>query len=805
MRLKTIEVAGFRAFNDPQELNLDSDLVIVSGDNHTGKTSLAEAIEWLLCGYTLRCERGKEYSKTEYADIYRNVHFPEGQSPYVQLTAVHEGRNMTLRRELLTHEASQAYLDGSRVADFSMLGYSETGSRPVIAQHALRDFIDTRPKTRREILSYVLGLDGLLKLQSNLQETHTELTRRKDQQSTVYNNLAARLGTLPALAALASHLQEGAITEGRAELIDQARTLAGEPSPEDSHLSFRLSEVETHIRARVINAPKYHVDEVIPAQAEALLERIRRFVIAVESAIGSLAALARGTEPAYDKRKESFLALGIELVDPLHPRTCPFCGEETLTEETIGQHASIIQSHAEEAKAQADSEAQILDLAPEYQAISNEVSAILPRLPSGQDLQRIRATLDGKHELEKYDFVRDDMSLNLDSWHSLDQETTGSLSSLREHPARKTVEGALTQCQGLVSRLEGVVATLLLCRSSYYRQWVDVRPLIEAAIATDAQVKQVSLLRDMLDAWPQVAAGLRYRAIETKFSGLEAALRTYTAKKQQERLEEKEHEIREWYELLNPDEDVTFGRISVTKTSLGLKGYSFGTEIEAPPNFSQSQINCLGLAVYLIQATSSGDMGFILLDDPVQSMDDTHSERLKADILDRLLDSGHQVILLSHLHTWAEGISTHHRWRFPDRIEFAGYSRTGPVIEEKPPALWDFIDQAREYQAGNAERRRLASGCVRRALERVVKLLYMQAQGTLPTKYRDASFPILQRDLLPKCSQLSPREADGIRSSYEFVVSHPHDDMIVEPPSAEQLEPHISRLYQLCEKHVLFA
>ena len=82
-------------------------------------------------------------------------------------------------------------------------------------------------------------------------------------------------------------------------------------------------------------------------------------------------------------------------------------------------------------------------------------------------------------------------------------------------------------------------------------------------------------------------------------------------------------------------------------------------------------------------------------------------------------------------------------------------------------------------------------------------MLYQQATGSLPAGYRDVSFPRLKQDLLPKCDQLSPEEADGIRATYNFVVSYPHDDMTVEPPASEQLQPHISRLEQLCKKYNL--
>ena len=61
----------------------------------------------------------------------------------------------------------------------------------------------------------------------------------------------------------------------------------------------------------------------------------------------------------------------------------------------------------------------------------------------------------------------------------------------------------------------------------------------------------------------------------------------------------------------------------------------------------------------------------------------------------------------------------------------------------------------------------------------------------------------LRGKLLPKCGQLSPPDADGVRATYGFVVSYPHDDMTVEPPTTEQLQPHISRLEELCNKYNL--
>lgn len=54
MRLKSLSICGFRGFNDPQTLDLSDPMVIFEGPNGSGKTSIGEAMEWLLYGRTLK-------------------------------------------------------------------------------------------------------------------------------------------------------------------------------------------------------------------------------------------------------------------------------------------------------------------------------------------------------------------------------------------------------------------------------------------------------------------------------------------------------------------------------------------------------------------------------------------------------------------------------------------------------------------------------------------------------------------------------------------------------------------------------
>ena len=50
MRLKSVELSGFRGFSKPMKIGLDADAVILVGANGRGKTCLLDSILWALSG-----------------------------------------------------------------------------------------------------------------------------------------------------------------------------------------------------------------------------------------------------------------------------------------------------------------------------------------------------------------------------------------------------------------------------------------------------------------------------------------------------------------------------------------------------------------------------------------------------------------------------------------------------------------------------------------------------------------------------------------------------------------------------------
>ena len=64
--IKSLTVRHFRGFNDEITLPLEGSAVIVAGANGRGKTSLFDAIQWLMLGQIPRLEKLKLHAAEEH-------------------------------------------------------------------------------------------------------------------------------------------------------------------------------------------------------------------------------------------------------------------------------------------------------------------------------------------------------------------------------------------------------------------------------------------------------------------------------------------------------------------------------------------------------------------------------------------------------------------------------------------------------------------------------------------------------------------------------------------------------------------
>ncbi|WP_292237756.1 hypothetical protein, partial [Mesorhizobium sp.] len=168
--------------------------------------------------------------------------------------------------------------------------------------------------------------------------------------------------------------------------------------------------------------------------------------------------------------------------------------------------------------------------------------------------------------------------------------------------------------------------------------------------------------------------------------------------------------IQIWWERLRPDEPIFFSAVQPrkgAKRTIDFKaGLSTSPDRTAPKLrdviaiFSQSQLHCLGLSLFLARAEHEGT-GFIVLDDPVLSSDEDYRVHFNSTVLTELLALPMQVIVLTQDHDTWEELETRYRHIGISTAQL--YIETpvdGTIIENTSDALLAKINRAKSLARG---------------------------------------------------------------------------------------------------------
>ncbi len=176
--LKSLHIEAFRGFNDAIDVDLDASAIVLWGANGRGKTSLTDAIQWLLLGHiprlrSLRSKTTEEYIVNRYAEA-------EGKRALVRALVTLSGGHEALISRDGDRRGSvlEVHLDGETiVGDKAEQRLCEMICGPALApaeidrymfsmallqQDVVRAFIaDDSGDSRYTLLSRLLGLETL--------------------------------------------------------------------------------------------------------------------------------------------------------------------------------------------------------------------------------------------------------------------------------------------------------------------------------------------------------------------------------------------------------------------------------------------------------------------------------------------------------------------------------------------------------------------------------------------------------------------------------------------------------------------
>lgn len=812
MRLHSLTISNFRGFGPAVEpINLNSDLVLLYGPNGHGKTSLAEAIEWLFYGTTKRRVRGEDFSKAEYANTFANAH---GDKPTEVSLKVSLGRReLELTRRLGEREVSTTFVDGMP-ADFASVGIiAREAHYPVVAQHGLQTFIHSRPKDRRDAICAALGLDDLTSLKSALESARSSFQRTPSQ---VIVEARKRLGTLaPHLARIHSTVALARkwsslppivdAEKDKADLLLGAAELVGRPIEiaEDGLTALRTERAKAS--KAVLDISRIELGEnhaALRATASARLDEFKISAAAVDDAVGAFAGAAAAT---YSAVLLTFWQKGLVLSPK--GEDCPMCEMPTLTV----THRALLERRLEESASTVRASAALDKAINLWQAARlppvDAVAALGIAGLTAADRDVLATLLEGNAGLAPYLAAHDAfVAAQQGLGHALRADKALGRSTGERCKTTDGLPALIQDRQGSRDTLARSISNLCTTLDVYENRGAEVAPAVAEKIASDKTVALIDAVGRALRGEADLCVLGRYAKVLEASQALIRAVEVVTQTKQTTLLKSRGEEVKALYGLLNPGASVGFDMMEPANDALKLHATSFGMRMPAAANLSECQLNCLGLAVWLMRATTaSSPFGFILLDDPVQAMDDDHTEAFIAHVIPHLLDQcGKQVVVLSHVKHVIDKLRSLNMARDIRHYHYENFEVGGPVIVRQQ-RLYQMLAEIKGAANGNEANRMFSVDRLRVLVEEFVRELYLQKVGqTAPDVFNTANSGALA-DLFRKIPDTEPAEHAGMKDTIRFCDPAHHTQTGYSVPIKSNIQPHIDRVAGLMKKYCLIS
>ncbi|MHC2068137.1 AAA family ATPase [Bremerella sp. T1] len=693
MRLKHIEISGFRGFPKTVAFDLSADATILVGANGLGKTSLLDAIHWGLCGQLPRLgENGSVislYSETGQARTTLRLTQPNGEELCIirlidsdshSVSVVENGQQ--LKGSIAKARLIESLWPDAASANDENSVLSSTLTRCVyLQQDRIRDFVEsTTDRDRFSVISELVGTGRLNELQSQLESESRswaiatgKLAKESDPLSKRVQDLESQLLRLRETV---DSKTDGELPEWQVwwKRVGTVVDVPNVPAPSSPDAATRVSDAiqrlessrakqrrlegsAVQLRELAGSKPEFN-SEAIP-EAQVLLDQAGKELADVRQEIKSAqerTASLRAERVRAKELVEQHKALA-EIAIRLLEERCPVCQQDYDVDATRARLEELIGEKGPS----------------EPVAAENSIEKLLEReKQSTEKVSKCEAKLrdvkaqGAKHEQWKVDVSSLCQELGVDP-SKIEEEIEPVLEKL------KVKEQLAVQCVR-----DGELMAANLARESAKARLL----VVEAELEKSRQ--------ELLQNSRRIE--IRERAYSTARRIIEE-LREANSKIAVERLRDIEPFLQRIYARIDPHP--AFRAISfVTSLSRGkgrlnavIKDEEAVVSSEKPSSvLSSSQLNALAVSLFLSfnLTLPSIPVQAAVLDDPIQSLDEINLLGL-VDLLRRTKDE-RQLLVSTHDSRFGELLARKLRPASPGKrtsvIELRGWSRSGPDIEQ---------------------------------------------------------------------------------------------------------------------------
>jgi DNA repair exonuclease SbcCD ATPase subunit len=622
MRLSYVSLCGFRGYCDPLRIEFGAGFTVIDGRNGVGKSSIFDAIEFVLLGTIGKY--GGVSAAGETADDYIWWRGP-GSSPtarFVEVGFEIEGEIVPLRRTML-QEPDQRSLERVTAAMLSEAHAPAEALRQLCASSIIRDeqiaalSLDLKEGERFKKLRDALGASDAEEWIRRASRIHDIAKRKKDLADRELQEAAS------AVNAVSIRLDETRKSIPDSEAVEVAaerlRAMTGEESIDAQRQQLAVRQASLDDLIRLENSwPDYQAAQklveatsvqVAHAEEQLTAARTSEEAIRAEIMAGGASIELRGTAQTYANLITAGMQIGLQ------DGHCPLCAA-SRSEEQFEKGLSLGRTKVEELDAKALERAELEHRHQHTLSAVNAADAELTRLKASAE-SAVSKVAEINELLLKCALGADvDIEELRRSRISLQQELTTARQDLAVLDSQRfaaTIGNQASLLESAQSRRKGAEERLGIARRGEAR----AKAIFDAARRAAGEV-----LNQRLDLVMPLMS--------------------------------------EFYKRLRPHpvwEEIDYKLRGDVQRSLLLQ---VGEELNPQFIYSSGQRRATGLAFLLSVnlSLSWNNWKSILLDDPVQHIDDFRSVHL-AEVLAQVLRAGRQIICAAEDEALADLIARH--------------------------------------------------------------------------------------------------------------------------------------------------
>lgn len=689
VRFRKIQVKGFRAFSEPYVFDFDHSVVLIFGENGTGKSSLLNAIEFGLYG-EIENLHGEEFTITK--DEIINDFAPEKEAS-VELSIVgSEGTEYTINRIKRPGERGSILFVRINSEEFEgkiaqrkidqLVSPLDFHSSAYLRQGLLNDIVIGGPRDRARAIDSLIGIEDLNEIlesiplgyalekmqtleglvqsieaerigaskafEKDLEHINIKLSERGVAQPVEYEDAKALHDKVKkSLSSFAESLEYLGRTERPPQTIEEMRNssnvltdcyrrLLREPGTEVRELEERKGTLRNFLKT--LNK---HIEELDMLQHDILNTYPEKSSIETEISQKTKEKAMLECEIDLSRNVDVFLESALSIIAESDKNRCPLCNSEF-------DRATLIKHIRQELETRKTSE--------------------IPRKPRekitdvDQRIDALRAGLaEFEHKEEKFVTIKKELEIKSEDSQLFDTV------SLDKDVFELDALPFLNQMKMWRKRIENKAIDLenqeKKARNDRERQNLDIEQSIDILNLMLDYIEKKSASSDLRKVFPDVfeqQKKLETRLVETQrfaddLKMLCTHLERSRTKSSKEILEALEPQINLIYNRLRPHP--VYGTLSLeTKRGKGRTGkrvFSYmikaanedeSKETYVKTKFSQAQINVAGISIFLALVLGAPhQLETLILDEPDQSLDLGYKENLAAILRD--LESHKQIIV----------------------------------------------------------------------------------------------------------------------------------------------------------------